>query len=124
MPHVFMPELGLMITNLHFFTKNCQYQPYVAVFRTEGMKQKDIDEQMDKKWESSSKDNVVMRTASFGHDGPVDMQVCAKREDNVGAGGTVTKGLGDDAIVPMGLLAALGRQMIGEGKYRGGCGLG
>jgi hypothetical protein len=50
MPHAFLPELGLMITTLHFFMKDCRYQPYITVFRTEGMGQKDIERQMERKW--------------------------------------------------------------------------
>jgi hypothetical protein len=82
MPHAFLPELGLMITTLHFFMKDCRYQPYITVFRTEGMGQKDIERQMERKWSLKSADNVVMRTASFGHM-PSYMSVCAKREDYV-----------------------------------------
>lgn len=65
-----------------------------------------------------------MRTVAFAaQDG--SLEVCARKVDYEAPGrdnGTVTKeGLHDDIVVPLGLMAALRRQMKMEKRLKGSC---
>lgn len=75
--------------------------------------------QSDAAWSSSSESNVVMRTVSYGHSIQA-LEVCAKRKDYqaVNEEGEWVKGLGlgDDLIVPLGLLAVVRMDMEADGK--------
>jgi len=121
-PHAHFPELNLQATNLHFFAKSCVYQPFLTIFRTDGMDAQAISAQSERKWESKSESNVVMRTASFGA-GQHHLEVCARRRDYevLGEGGEMRRGLGEDVVVPLGLLAVVRRQMRMDKKLPGDC---
>ncbi|KAE9371031.1 hypothetical protein N431DRAFT_341086 [Stipitochalara longipes BDJ] len=123
-PHGYFPELNLQVTNLHFFRKSCFYQPFVTIFRTDGMDTQAINVQSDRVWQSKSEDNVVMRTASFGA-GQQHLEVCARRKDyDVLVEGNETetrKGLNEDVIVPLGLLSVIRRQMRMEKRLSEDC---
>ncbi|KAN0095975.1 hypothetical protein V8E51_014780 [Hyaloscypha variabilis] len=122
-PHSYFPELDLQATNLHFYGKNCVYQPFVTVFRTEGMSDEEVKEQSGRVWESGSEGNVVMRTASFGK-GQKGLEVCGRRgEYEVLAEGRTERrrGLEEDVVVPLGLLAVTRRQMKIDRKLKGDC---
>jgi hypothetical protein len=123
-PHATFPELKLQATNFHFFRKSCLYQPFVTVFRTDGMNSVEIAQQSGKEWSRKSDNNVVMRTASFGA-GQQSLEVCARRRDYDVAGMDnqveTWKGLHDDVIVPLGLLAVTRRQMKMEKRLPSQC---
>jgi hypothetical protein len=111
-----------MAPSFHHYTRNCQYQPFMTIYRTDGSTAQQIQEQNKRDWTSKSEDNVVMRTASFRH-GLNDLEVCAREEDYVSfirKNKTVVErremiGLEDDTVIPLGLLAVLRRQMKREG---------
>ncbi|KAI9052914.1 hypothetical protein LZ554_003186 [Drepanopeziza brunnea f. sp. 'monogermtubi'] len=114
--HVTLPELRLQVPNLFYFTQACYYQPFMTVFRTDNMTDAQVKEQSGKKWTGTSEKNVVMRTTNSGTVFYLDdLKVCARTADYdvdvvAGDGGrSVEKrpGLGDDLIVPLGLMAAL-----------------
>jgi len=122
-PHAHFPELNLQATNLHFFAKSCAYQPFLTIFRTDGMNAQAIEQQSEKNWESKSENNVVMRTASFGS-GQQHLEVCARRRDYevLGEEGSeMMRGLGEDVVVPLGLLSVIRRQMRMDNKLPGDC---
>jgi len=58
---------------------------------------------------------VVMRTASFGH-GLKGLEVCAGRK-----GFAASEELGEDFLIPLGLMAVLRRDMRERGEYEAGC---
>ena len=97
------------------------YQPFVTVFRTEGMSEVEVKEQSGRVWESGSEGNVVMRTASFGK-GQKGLEVCGRRgEYEVPGEGEKRRGLEEDVVVPLGLLAVVRRQMKMDRKLKGDC---
>jgi hypothetical protein len=99
--------------DMHYFTQNCQYQYFMTVFKTDNMDEEHATKQSEKKWESKSASNVVMRTVGFGKTMPENSSVYAKREDYQGERGNLKekelKGLGEDLLVPLGLMIALRR---------------
>ena len=125
-PHIAFPSLNLMAPNLTLFTRHCQYQPFTTVFRTDGMSDMQIYEQNQKEWSSSSSSaaNIVMRTASFGH-GPGKLEVCARRRGYAVKDGegkvSRMEGLGDDVVMPLGLMAVLRKQMENKRRYAKKC---
>jgi len=104
--HVLFPELGLQIPNLYFFLRDCKYQPFMTVLRTDNMTEQQIKEQSDEKWSPKSSPNVVMRTASFGRGGTRNLEVCARNVDAHVDGEQRTR-LDDDLLVPLGLMAII-----------------
>jgi hypothetical protein len=123
-PHAHFPELELMITNLYFFGHDCRYQPYTTAFRTSDMTNDEMTKVPDVKWKKSSDSNTVLRTASFGNM-PGAMEVCIKQADYGVKNGKgveeVKRGLGEDAIVSVALLAAIGKSMRDTGRYNARC---
>lgn len=120
--HLRFPELELAIPNMYYFTQDCIYQPFMKVFRTDGMSEGEVGEQSERKWGSGSEANVVMRTASFGH-AMNDLEVCIRAgeyEVVVEGKGGMRKGMGDEMVVPLGLVAVLRRQMREESVLSGG----
>jgi len=110
-PHIVFPELNLMAPNLDRFTRSEWYQPFMLFFNTIGMDDKQIEAQAAEEWSSLSKPNVVMRTASFGM-GKHGLEVCARRYQypvkvSGGSGVRVMDGLGENIMVPLGLMAVL-----------------
>jgi len=115
-PHLHFPELSLQMPNMDLFTKKCHYQPFMYAYRTDGMSDAAIKAQSEKKWSPKSKENVVLRTAVFGHNMHNGLQLCAKREDysvgkNAKKEGTIKKGLGEDVVVPLAVLQAMRKEM-------------
>jgi hypothetical protein len=85
--------------------------------RTDGMSPLDKTKQSDRDWSPKSESNVVTRTASFGH-GQHGPEVCARKNgyDILGKDNQIEtrKGLQDDVIIPLGLMATLRRKMRTE----------
>lgn len=93
----------------------------MTVYRSDGMSNAEIEKQNEQHWKSSSENNVVMRTASFGRS-INELQVCSRKTDyHVGGGGNTFRGLGDDIVIPLGLLAVMRTQMVIDGRYKGAC---
>jgi hypothetical protein len=87
------------------------------------MSDEEVKEQSGRVWESGSEGNVVMRTASFGK-GQKGLEVCGRRgEYEVLAEGRTERrrGLEEDVVVPLGLLAVTRRQMKMDRKLKGDC---
>jgi hypothetical protein len=84
----------------------------------------DIQKQSDKEWSPNSEANVVMRTASFGRM-PFQLDACIRWKDYEVSGedkkAEMKQGLGDDMVVPLGLIAATRLQMKEDGKYSKAC---
>jgi hypothetical protein len=123
-PHMKIPELGLLIPSMHYFRKNCYFEPFMKVFNTSGLTQEKIDKMAKRDWSSDSEKEVVMRTASFGH-GINKISVCARKEDytviSPEGEDIVRKGLGDNVVVPLGLMAVLRRQKLADHKSEYPC---
>ncbi len=96
------------------------YQPFVTVFRTEGMSEGEVKEQSERVWESGSRANVVMRTASFGK-GQKGLEICGRRGTYEVGEGEKRRGLEEDVVVPLGLLAIVRRQMKMDRRLKGDC---
>jgi hypothetical protein len=96
----------------------------MVVFKTDGMNKSEIRSQCEKDWSSESENNVVLRTASFGL-GQQGLEVCARREDYEVVGKDnqleTRRGLHDDIIIPLGLIAVLRRQMKLDKKFPDKC---
>ncbi|CZR64990.1 uncharacterized protein PAC_14890 [Phialocephala subalpina] len=118
-PHVLIPEISLQIPNMHYFTTHCVYQPFMKVYSTSGLSPAQITKQGIREWSPKNEKEVVMRTAAFGYY-PDNLQVCARRADYE-AGGQKMKGLREDVVVPLGLIAALRLQMKTDGRFKNGC---
>jgi hypothetical protein len=123
-PHLHFDGLDLQIPNFYYFDKHCFYQPFMTVFSTDGMNASEVQRQSDEKWSPKGKSNVVMRTASFGKS-PFQVEACIRRwdysilrEDNKVE---VKQGMGDDMIVPLGLIAAMRLQMKEDGRHPKAC---
>lgn len=97
-----IPELDLYIPHWYEFTQSSAYEPFLKFHRTSYMTDGEKQNLVDSKWTKNNDETVLMRTASFGH-GKAHPSVCIRnadwRED-----GKVVKGLGDDMLVPLGLL--------------------
>lgn len=118
-PHVLLPELSLQIPNFHYFTKNCVYQAFMKVYSTANLTSAEIASQGTREWSPKNEKEVVMRTAAFGHT-PDGLAVCARKGDYE-VNGVGMKGLREDIVVPLGLMAALRLQMQADGKIKDGC---
>ncbi|TGO56341.1 hypothetical protein BCON_0079g00350 [Botryotinia convoluta] len=114
------PELDLHIPLWGLFEKHCVYQSFMRVFRRPTKENR-------KTWNTWSKESSgeeVMRTASFGYGGGKGLEVCVRRKYTWTSHGVkVTEpGLGENLIVPLGLMAVVRRGMrIEQGKIRDGC---
>lgn len=98
----------------------------MTVFKTDMMPEAEIARRSEEPWKSGSDDNVVMRTASFGL-GMSNLEVCAKVNHNLVHNKKSMKkgdgiGLGDEYVVPLGLMAVLRRQMLADGRFPRDCG--
>jgi hypothetical protein len=112
-PHIHLDSLALQMPDMHYFTQNCQYQYFMTVFKTDNMDEEQVTKQSEKKWESKSASNVVMRSVGFGKTMPENTSVCAKRQNYQGERGDLKekelKGLREDLLVPLALMIALRR---------------
>ncbi|KAE8448618.1 hypothetical protein EG329_009043 [Mollisiaceae sp. DMI_Dod_QoI] len=120
-PHVLIPELSLQIPNLHYFTKKCQYQAFMKVYNTSGLSTTEITEQGKRDWSPKNEKEVVMRAVAPGNP-PGHLQICARREDyefrEKEGELEQMRGLREDAVVPLGLMAALRLQVKADGRYK------
>ncbi|KAF5872401.1 uncharacterized protein Bfra_005760 [Botrytis fragariae] len=115
------PELDLHIPLWGLFEKHCVYQSFIRVFR------RPTDE-IRKKWNTWSKESngeEVMRNASFGYGGNEGLEACVRRRNYTWTshGVKITEpGLGEDLLVPLGLMAVVRMSMrMEQGKIRDGC---
>ncbi|KAM0310067.1 hypothetical protein ACHAO8_008464 [Botrytis cinerea] len=110
-----LPELDLHIPLWGLFEKHCVYQSLMRVFR------KPIEESRKtwSTWSRFSNREEVMRTASFGYGGNDGLEVCVRRREYEWTTDGVTvmeTGLGEDLLVPLGLMAVVRRSMRVEQK--------
>ncbi|KAF7886429.1 hypothetical protein EAF00_010532 [Botryotinia globosa] len=116
------PELDLHIPMWGLFEEHCVYQSFMRVFR----RPTDENRRTWNTWSKESSGEEVMRTASFGYGGNKGLEVCARRRDyawTTSDGVKVTEsGLGEDLLVPLGLMAVVRSSMrMEQGKIRDGC---
>jgi len=107
-----IPELELQIPHWWEFTQSCAYDPFLKVHRISNFSKEQIERQADRRWNKDSESTVVMRTASFGH-GQKVTDVCIKDQDWK-RGGQTHRGLSDDMLVPLGLLAVYRLRLYNE----------
>ncbi|TGO10141.1 hypothetical protein BTUL_0143g00120 [Botrytis tulipae] len=116
------PELDLHIPMWGLFEEHCVYQSFMRVFR----RPTDENRRTWNTWSKESSGEEVMRTASFGYGGKKGLEVCVRRRDyawTTSDGVKVTEsGLGEDLLVPLGLMAVVRSSMrMEQGKMRDGC---
>ncbi|KAF7869668.1 hypothetical protein EAF04_004452 [Stromatinia cepivora] len=123
--HTQFPELGLVIPNWWLFDKHCAYQSFMRVFREDvgtGGRTKDG---IWRSWEKKSIREEVMRTMSYGYGGHNGLEVCARRSEyswTTNGVREMEEGLGEDLLVPLGLMAVVRKRMREEqGKLVFGC---
>ncbi|KAB8297969.1 hypothetical protein EYC80_001746 [Monilinia laxa] len=130
--HTVFPELKLHIPHWYLFDKNCVYQSFMRVFKEgvgeEEFSRKEIGEQRGTKWKNWKKDSrreEVLRTASYGYGGHLGLEVCARRNEYMWSrNGKMGReeGMGDDLLVPLGLMAVVRKSMREErGMLEYGC---
>ncbi|QSZ34330.1 hypothetical protein DSL72_005921 [Monilinia vaccinii-corymbosi] len=130
--HTLFPELKLHIPYWYLFDKHCAYQSYMRVFKEgvgeEGLSRKQIVQRREwewKRWRKESRQEEVLRTASFGYGGNVGLEVCARRNEYTWERrGKIERqeGMGDDLLVPLGLMAVVRKSMREErGVLSHGC---
>lgn len=94
----------------------------MKVYNTSGMSQLQIKDVSERQWSGDNEEGVVMRTSAPTEFSP--LSVCYRKGDfNAGSSGRATdakKGLGDEGLVPMGLMAVMKLQLAKDGKA-GGC---
>ncbi|APA12951.1 predicted protein [Sclerotinia sclerotiorum 1980 UF-70] len=111
------PELGLVIPKWWLFDKHCAYQSFMRVFRENvgaGGRTKDG---IYRNWERGSVREEVMRTMSYGYGGHDGLEVCARRNEYTWKSKGVEgreEGLGEDLLVPLGLMAVVRKRMRDE----------
>lgn len=110
----------------------------MKMYRTTNQTEQEIKHYAEKRWNSSSEENFVMRAASFGR-GMKQLEVCAGREDweVTRANRTVVKphtwskhqhvvedvsveekkGMGEVMMIPLSLLAVIRKEVQETGQY-------
>lgn len=97
----------------------------MKVYNISGMSERQINDVRWRQWSGESEEGVVMRTKSYKEGGPLSL--CYRKDDydlNAGREGgarDMSKGLGDEGLAPMGLMAVTRLQLAKDGKA-GGCG--
>ncbi|CAG8975651.1 hypothetical protein HYALB_00008410 [Hymenoscyphus albidus] len=100
-PHLLLPELKLLIPAFRHFSRNNKYQPFMKVYDISGMDKDRIEEVKWRQWSGKNEEGVAMRTHANSHSPSSSLRVCYKRGEMDG------KALGDDALVPLGLMAVM-----------------
>ncbi|CAD6448644.1 f3977661-a282-47cf-8e08-448f0e779779 [Sclerotinia trifoliorum] len=113
------PELGLVIPKWWLFDKHCAYQSFMRVFRENIGAGGRNEDGIFRNWERDSVREEVMRTVSYGYGGGSGLEVCARRNEYTwGTKGVEEReeGLGEDLLVPLGLMAVVRKRMRDEQK--------
>lgn len=117
-PHLSLPELDLLIPAFRHFTRKGHYQPFMKVYNTSGLSPAQVKDVSWRQWSGENEEGVVMRTMKLSMHGP--LRLCYRNGDYnaIGPGGNeeVRKGMGDDGLVPLGLMAAIRIQMEKDRK--------
>lgn len=123
--HTEFSELGLVIPRWHKFDRHCAYQSFMQVYRAgvgAGGRRKDGYWRY---WTRKSSREEVMRTMSYGYGGRSGLEVCARRNDYLWDNNGMKEkesGLGEDLLVPLGLMAVVRQSMKDErGMLEQGC---
>ncbi|KAI9649572.1 FKBP12-associated protein [Ciborinia camelliae] len=131
-PHTSFPELGLQMPHWDLFERHCVYQSFMRVFK-EGVGEQrlgaqEIGERRGREWMAwgtKSRREEVLRTMSYGYGGRDGLEVCARRSEYMwdsNGGEEREEGLGDDLLVPLGLMAVVRKSMREEeGSLLHGC---
>ncbi|KAE9374986.1 hypothetical protein N431DRAFT_533975 [Stipitochalara longipes BDJ] len=136
--YMLIPELNIGISNMHGFINDYDQEPFVKIYQNlaplslsspaseypptpELAQKKAFKATLNQLWDSKKKVNqyqeVIMRTASFGH-GRQRLDVCVKEDGDVRDGKEVSVGVYEDLWVPFAILASYKQRMyeIGEGS--------
>jgi hypothetical protein len=104
--HLQIPELGLGIQNMLKFLKRCDNEPFLRVFDTSKSKNKEeLLQLMRRDWHDKNQEDVVMRTASFGH-GHQRLDMCMKETDE-SSGHLASSVMREELLVPFTIISAL-----------------
>jgi hypothetical protein len=104
--HMQIPELGLGIQNLRQFLKRCDNEPFLRVFDTSKCKNKaELAQLMGRDWHDKNQEEVLMRTASFGHSHQ-RLDMCMK-ETGVSSGPLAWSVMQEELLVPFTIISAL-----------------
>jgi hypothetical protein len=104
--HMDIPELDFRIANMHDFIDACEQEPFLRIYST---KRKSADEKRtigEKMWSNENDEDIVMRTASFGH-GRQRLDMCVREVPGGSkSDGTPVSYVTDDLYVPMAIITA------------------
>jgi hypothetical protein len=105
--HMDIPELDFRIANMHQFIDSCDQEPFLRVYSTE-LKPEDEKKKIgNKMWSNKYDEDIIMRTASFGH-GRQRLDMCVKEElGSLKSDGTPSAGyVEDELFVPFAIITA------------------
>ena len=104
--HMDIPELDFRMANMHDFIDACEQEPFLRVYST---KRKSADEKRiigEKMWLNEKDNDIVLRTASFGH-GRQRLDMCVREVlGGSRSDGTPVNYVPDDLYVPMAIIMA------------------
>jgi len=119
--HMYFPELELQIANMYDFLEAYEFEPFLRVFMTRGRTDEERQKMADAKWNNKPDENIVLRTASFGH-WRKELHMCARegelsdyklgrrssklRDSGYREEGQESGGISDDLLVPMAVISA------------------
>lgn len=119
--HLRINGLDLSIADMHGFFTNCYLEPFLRVFNTSGLDNKQQKKMLDATWDNKPNERVVMRTASFGH-GRQGITTCIK-EGEVFNNRTseMDPAMRDEMLVPFAIIAATRMRVREAGIRETGC---
>ncbi|KAL3427936.1 hypothetical protein PVAG01_01445 [Phlyctema vagabunda] len=110
-PHVRIPEVNLQMAYMYQFLEYCTNEPFLRVFNTAGKSEAEIAQQVVERWSNEADDDVVMRTASFGH-GRGKLTTCIKEKGDIGD--SIFR-VSDDRFVALAIISALRKTQVDLG---------
>lgn len=104
--HVLIPDLNLGIQNLKPFLGSCSKEPFLRVFDTgKTNNHAELIQLMNREWNNKNEEDVLMRTASFGHKRQ-RLDMCMK-ERGVHLEDIVSSVADEELLVPLTIISAL-----------------
>ncbi|KAH7321991.1 hypothetical protein BKA65DRAFT_556322 [Rhexocercosporidium sp. MPI-PUGE-AT-0058] len=124
-PHMEIPELDMVITNMYRFLTDPEYEPFLRVFNFRGFNMSmEAEDQGEREpadlWSGKPHDREVMRMAAFGY-GRGHLTMCAREYvayQDAKAVPSKEPGIQQAELVPFGIIAAM-RQRYTETGMRG-----
>jgi hypothetical protein len=105
--HMDISGLDLRIANMADFIDSCDHEPFLRVYRTADKSEKEKEKIGDKLWSKKYDEDIVMRTASFGH-GRQRLDMCVKEDSRVNDAARTPgrNDMVDELYVPMAIITA------------------